>query len=145
MAGIACTAAGLLMPSAASAAPVTCSITATGVSFGAYDPRSATATDGVGSVTVTCDKSNTPSMILSSSTGQSGSYATRRMSSGAYTLNYNLYTTATRTIVWGDGSAGTSAPTLSATGTYTIYGRIPPLQNVGAGTYSDSVSVTITY
>jgi spore coat protein U-like protein len=137
---VALTAAGTAM-----AAPVSCSVSTTAVAFGTYDPHSGTATDGVGSITLSCDKNNAPTMTVGISTGQSGGYATRRMSAGAWTLNYNLYTSATRTTVWGDGSGGTSAPTPPGPGTYTIYGRIAPLQNVGAGSYSDSVSVTITY
>jgi spore coat protein U-like protein len=51
--------------------------------------------------------------------------------------------------VWGDGSAGTSTVPLrkvnrNRPATTTIYGRIPPGQNVSVGAYSDSVTVTIT-
>jgi spore coat protein U-like protein len=51
--------------------------------------------------------------------------------------------------VWGDGSAGTSTVLLRKVNrnrpvTTTIYGRIPPGQNVSVGTYSDAVTVTIT-
>lgn len=125
-------------------AAATCTVSTAGVAFGAYNPLNATATDGVGSVTVSCS-GNPGAMTLSSGTGQSGSYSARVMKSGTSSLNYNLYTTATRTTVWGNGTSGTSTRSLSAVGTYTVYGRIPALQNVSAGTYTDSVVVTLTY
>ena len=54
------------------------------------------------------------------------------------TLNYNLYTTASRITIWGDGTQGTSTvgPTaISQNGwqaTLTVYGRIPTVQDVSA-------------
>ena len=68
------------------------------------------------------------------------------MTSGAHTLNYNLYTTNTRTTVWGDSTAGTSK--VNANGTIvakTVYGRIPALQNAFVGSYSDTITVTIAF
>ena len=79
------------------------------------------------------------------------------MTSGAETLNYNLYTTAARNIVWGDGSGATqqvagaiSVPggaKVTVTATHTVYGRISAPQNVAAGTYvtTSPIVVTVTY
>jgi spore coat protein U-like protein len=131
-----------LWPARADAAH--CTVTTVSVAFGAYDPRAAAATDGVGSVIVSCS-GNPGSSTLSSTTGQSGTYSARVMTAGSYSLSYNLYTTSSRTTQWGDGSGGTAVLSLNSAGTYTIYGRIPALQNVGAGTYSDSIVVTLTY
>jgi spore coat protein U-like protein len=70
-------------------------------------------------------------------------------SSGGSTLNYNLFTTGAHAVVWGDGTSSTA--TLGNTGngaaqTLTIYGRIPAGQTtVPAGSYADTVAVTITY
>ena len=60
-------------------------------------------------------------------------------------MNYNLYTDATRTAVWGDG---VGASNVSATGTSVdlpIYGRIPARQTVPAKGYTDAITVTIDY
>jgi spore coat protein U-like protein len=71
------------------------------------------------------------------------------MTSGANLLNYNLYTTTARTTVWGNGTAGTGV--LAGTGTgivqaVTVYGRVASGQtSVPAGSYVDTVSVTVTY
>ena len=73
----------------------------------------------------------------------------RAMSNGPHSLAYNVYLDAARTIVWGDGSNGTSAygPVKPNPGTNTvwIYGRIFARQNVTVGTYSDTLTVTIVY
>ena len=121
-----------------------CTIGTTAVAFGQYDPRSATPDDGVGSVTLNCSAFRSASVSMS--TG-SGTYLQRKMTSGTNTLNYNLYTTSTRTIVWGNGTSGSSIVPLARnfTGTITVYGRIPAGQNVRAGTYTDTVTVTVTF
>lgn len=133
-----------LLGSSRAEAAASCTISTVGVAFGTYNPQSTTALDGVGSVTATCS-GNTATLVLSAGTGQSGSYSARVMNAGSFSLNYNLYTTSTRNVVWGNGSAGTATRTLPASGTYTIYGRIPALQNVGAGSYTDTVVVTLTF
>ncbi|HXS20313.1 MAG TPA: spore coat protein U domain-containing protein, partial [Steroidobacteraceae bacterium] len=76
----------------------------------------------------------------------SGTLTSRVMKSGGSQLDYNLYTNSTHTTIWGDGTSGTvkvSATSLGAT--YTVYGLIPALQNVPVGSYSDTVTVTVTY
>ena len=79
------------------------------------------------------------------STG-SGTYAARAMTSGSHQLLYNLYLDASYVTIWGDGTAGTGTLQDSTNkNTYTIYGRIPALQNAWVGSYSDTIVVTITY
>jgi spore coat protein U-like protein len=129
------------------AAPASaCTISTTSVAFGTYNPGSATALDGTGAVNLICPTSVRTGPVVSISTGNSGSYAPRRMNSGTNTLDYNLYTSATRVTVWGNGTAGTArvtAPRL--TSSTPIYGRIPAGQNVRAGTYTDTLTVTVTF
>ena len=132
-----------LLPAQAEAA-VSCTASTVAVAFGAYDPRNATATDGVGTLTISC-AGNAGSIVASSATGQSGTYTARVMKAGSFSLSYNLYTTTTRNVVWGNGSGGSVTRTLAGPGSYTIYGRIPPLQNVGAGSYTNTVNITITF
>jgi spore coat protein U-like protein len=132
-----------LLLAAAPAAAATCDVTPQGVAFGSYDPLAPAAFDGVGNVSVRCD-SAVP-FTLSLDPG-GGSYADRRMSGPAGTLHYNLYVDASRTIVWGDGSGGTTTMSGSGpTAEVPIYGRMPSRQNAGAGAYADTIVVTITY
>lgn len=120
----------------------TCSVTPQGVSFGSYDPLSASALDGVGNINVACDVA--VSFTVSLSAG-SGTFAERRMPSATSHLAYNLYTDASRSTVWGDGI---SASTVSGSGSnvdLSVYGRINALQNVPAESYSDTIAVTVSY
>jgi spore coat protein U-like protein len=129
----------------ATAAVASCTVSTTSVAFGAYDPQSSTALDGVGSVKTVCNSSTTSASIAISA-GNSGVFTTRTMKSGIYNLNYNLYTATTRTVIWGNGTTGNSTKSVGAgTVTSTVYGRITAQQNVGAGTYTDSLTVTVTF
>jgi spore coat protein U-like protein len=129
---------------AAPAHGVTCTFSsAPSVAFGNYNTKNASPTDSVGTIAITCGAA--PSGVAKLSAG-SGTYAQRRMTSGANTLNYNLYTTSARTQVWGDGTSGTGTVAFTKTNnSLSVYGRIPALQNAVPGTYSDSVVVTISF
>ncbi len=153
----------LMLSSSLAYAATNCTVGASGVSFGIYDPLLGSADDSTGQVSVTCTATfppivDTVNYTVSLSSGSSGSYATRRMQSGSSVLNYNLYTTSARSAgqIWGDttgGSANMSGsmtigfffwPT-THTDLLTIYGRIPAGQDVAAGTYADTIIVTVTF
>ncbi|HEU5286718.1 MAG TPA: spore coat U domain-containing protein [Sphingomicrobium sp.] len=133
-------AAGLLLLAASTAASAECEVSPQEVDFGAYDPLSATALNGVGNVQVTCDLPT--SFVVSLGPG-TGTVANRRMTGGAAQLNYNLYKDAARLFVWGEGLAGVS--TLGTNVQLTVYGRIPAGQTVPADVYVDSVAVTVDF
>jgi spore coat protein U-like protein len=122
------------------------------VAFGAYDPFAAGDMSAVGRVTVTCDKNNVLFTVALSSGGPGGFFP-RRMSSGADTLDYNLYTAPGGSIVFGDGTPGTQMMSATTTpvggGDFAanvwIYGRLPAGQNAAVGSYSATVFVTIYY
>jgi spore coat protein U-like protein len=137
----------LLLSGAAGAA--TCTVSTVPVAFGSYDPHSSTPTDGVGTINISCDRAPAVKPITIS-TGGSGTFTNRVMKNGAWNLNYNLYTSAARTQIWGNGTAGTTSVNYGGAGTgpsysITVYGRISASQNVGAGSYSDSLIVTIQF
>ncbi len=75
------------------------------------------------------------------------------MTNGSSQLQYNLYTTAARISIWGNGAGGTrslSPPIIQSIGLRriresTIYGRIPAGQNVRVGTYTDTMFVIVTF
>lgn len=150
-------AAGLV--SAPAWAAIGCDVSSNGVGFGDYDPLATAADDSTANVEVTCTRVilQDPFRVdytLSLSRGGSGSYAPRRMSSGANRLNYNLYRDAARAQVWGDGTASTGVVAgtanfnwfqTSQTNTHTAYGRMPALQNAATGSYSDTIVVTISF
>lgn len=130
----------LLCPSTQAAS---CTVTASGINFGNYDPFSNQSLDSAGIISVLCDVVATYSIALSPG---GGSFGSRRMADGGHDLLYNLYTDATLTTVWGDATADTAivgGTALSAD--HTVYGRIPARQNVNAGFYSDTIVVTLTF
>lgn len=135
----------LLSPEIAQAA---CSVDPTPVAFGVYSPFNVAPTDTAGTLRVTCSTATVGYTVLLSA-GGAGSYSPRRLSGGAHTLSYNLYTDPLRTMVWGDGSAGTASVTgafaLPGAIDHTVYGRLPAQQNVGAGVYSDTITATINF
>jgi spore coat protein U-like protein len=125
-----------------------CTISTTSVNFGSYDVFAGTPTDTTGTVSFTC--SGNADVTITLSKGASSSYNPRTLNGGADTLNYNLYKDAARTTVWGDGTGSTSTHTQTnvpnnTAQNLTIYGRIPASQDVRAGTYNDSVTVTIDF
>jgi len=130
-----------------------CNVTASGVNFGSYDAASSMPADSTGSVTVSCDR-NPPTdvTVTIGPSGNSGAFNPRSMrrGGGPDRLNYNLYTDASRIVVWGDGTSGTTAVRLRKVNrnrpvTATIYARTPPGQDVTPGVYQDSLVVTILY
>ena len=144
--------AALILPHVAHAQLLGCTAAATGLVFN-YVPSAGTPSDSAGSVSVTCNLISVVggSYTIGASTGY-GTYGSRHMTSGVNSLTYQLYTDSGHTVVWGNGTAGTSliAGSMSgfigsATNTSTVYGRIPPVQWVSAGAYADTIIVTITY
>ncbi|OGP49370.1 MAG: hypothetical protein A2Y79_09600 [Deltaproteobacteria bacterium RBG_13_43_22] len=126
--------------------------TVTDVNFGSYDVLSGLNNDSTGSLTVSCSGQTWTTVTTSiGASPNSGGFNPRQMlqASGTDLLNYNLYTNSTRTTIWGDGTQGTSTVTTSIHKNHpwngTIYGRIPPGLNVGIGTYSEALVVTINF
>ena len=122
-----------------------CAINIIGVNFGSYDVFNNTASDSTGNIDVKCPNGVVYTIGLSAG---NGTYEQRVMTSGANALNYNLYIAANRAVVW--GVANSDGATVSDSGTdmsvnHVVYGRIPPRQNVRAGSYSDTVNLIITF
>jgi spore coat protein U-like protein len=142
------TLAVVALPSPALAA---CTISTTGLNFGDYSVYSSTPLDAAGTITYRCT-GFTLVVLVTLSPGASGTYSARQMRRGstADRLEYNLYLNATRTTIWGDGTSGTSRyvgwlPTSNRNVNLAVYGRIPALQDVTVGTYTDTVIATIEF
>ena len=129
-----------LLPATAAA---NCSVSTTGVSFGAYDPFAAGHLDSAGTISISCDAPIAYAIALG--TG-AGSYALRTLLSGPHQLGYNLYSDSARTMLWGDGTGGSTVVTgQDSSAIHTVYGRIPARQNVHIGTYVDSLLITVSF
>ena len=126
-----------------------CTISTTALAFGSIDTLSAAAVTGTGGVAIACTNGSTWTATADVGAGAGATFASRRMTSGANTLAYSLYTDAGHTTVWGNGTSSTGTFTGTGSGStqnITVYGQIPGSQTgVPAGSYSDTVSVTVTY
>jgi spore coat protein U-like protein len=125
---------------------------ATNIDHGVYDPL-AGDDDATGAITVRCTKGTPYTVALNVGTG-GGSFVTRTLDGGGgETLGFNLYTTAARNVIWGDGTntsqtvPGTGAGLgIPETQSHTVYSRIPTGQTTAApSTYSSTIQVSITY
>jgi spore coat protein U-like protein len=72
--------------------------------------------------------------------------AQRLLANGGATVNYNLFQSAAYATIWGDTGAGLVSSTgTGADQTFNIYGRVPTQSTPAPGTYTDTVTVTVTY
>lgn len=104
--------------------------------------------DATGTVTVNCTNGVPYIIKLGIGTGAGARFSSRAMTAGTNLLDYTIYSTAAYTDFWGDGSG--SSVTVAGTGIGTsqlisAYGRIFAGQTPQPGTYSDTVSVTVSY
>jgi spore coat protein U-like protein len=126
-----------------------CSVSATALNFGAYNPASGTALTGTSTVSVYCTGGTPYTTALNVGSG-GGTFATRTLSGGGQTLNFNLYRDASYSQIWGDGTAstftvaGTGSGILTAN-TITVYGEVPVSQDKPIGTYTSTITVTVNY
>jgi spore coat protein U-like protein len=133
---------------AAHALITSCTVTASGVAFGTYTPL--TTLTSTGTVNLSCVVVLPETVSVALSTGASGSFALRTMTSSATTLAYNLYTTAANNVVWGDGTGGSQTVMLSlgiglpTMATATVYGLVPS-QDPAPGSYNDVITVSVSY
>lgn len=127
-----------------------CVVTTSPVAFGNVDVTLNQDIDNTGGISVTCTSGTAWAASADAGAGDTATLTNREMVNGANKLNYALYIDAGRTSVWGDGAEGATA-TISGTGTgsaqaSTIYARVPSGQTgLPAGSYTDTVVVTVTY
>jgi spore coat protein U-like protein len=141
----------------ATADAANCTVSATGVAFGTYIPTATGPTGSTGTVTVTCSATSEVvqySIALDVGQNSGGSFSNRRLQNGTSSLSYQIYTDATRTTVWGDGTGGTStvsdsyscASCTNQSRSYTTYGRLPGQQfSASPGPHTDTITVIVTF
>lgn len=124
---------------------VTCTVSATTLDFGAPAGFLTSNVDAASTITTTC-VSGTPYQI-GLNNGANASGATRRMAGGAEFISYELYRDSGRSQRWGN-TINTDTVTSTGTGlaqSTTVYGRVAPQTTPSPNTYSDTITVTVTY
>jgi spore coat protein U-like protein len=135
-----------------------CTVSATNIAFGAYDPADVNATtprDANGSVSVRCTRGTSTALATLSqganpATGSTCASPLRQMNGGGTErLRYDIYQETGRTVAWGcDTTNDLPIPTFTSSITpvvLTTFGRIPAGQDAAIGSYTDTVQVSVTF
>ena len=126
----------------------TCTInSASTLNFGNSIGVLAANVDQSSTIQVTCTNTTPYNIGLDAGTGSGATLAVRKLTSGGATINYSLYTTNGYSTVWGT-TIGTDTVAGTGNGTgqnYTVYGRVPPQAAPAPGTYTDTITLTVTY
>jgi len=98
-------------------------------------------------LTVTCSNTTPYNIGLDAGTVTGSTVAARLLSSGTANVSFQLYEDSGHTTVWGN-TIGTN--TLTGTGTgaaqsLTVYGQVPTQTTPAAGTYSSTVTMSVTF
>jgi spore coat protein U-like protein len=119
-----------------------CTIEATPMTFAGYSQT--TPTDTTSTATVQCTGT---SGTLNFTVGDGNNFTTsRQLTDGTNFLNYNISQTLGGATLVNTDQVATAVSAATGTGTVTLHGRIPSGQgNKPAGTYIDTVRLTLTY
>ena len=124
-----------------------CEVTATDLAFGTYAAQSGTPLQGTTLLRATCTPDLTYNIGLNEGTSPGATVNQRKMVSGTQSLNYQLYSDAARSSIWGN-TTGTDTVTGVGTGIaqdHTVFGAVPAAQIVPAGDYQDTITVRVYY
>jgi spore coat protein U-like protein len=119
----------------------TCSVTATAMAFGTYIPTAASA--NTSTISVTCTNGTPATFLLSAGSGTGATVTNRLLQNGTTMLPYGLFSNAAHST-----NFGTTPTTVNGTGSAvvtTVYGQILSAQYVTPGSYTDSITATVTY
>lgn len=134
-----------------------CQMSATAINFGTYIPGNGATLKANSSISIQCT-SGTATPTLALNAGASGGTMTNRLmlGPGGAKVQYNLYTSSSYSTVFGDGTGGSSTESVTiGTGSFTtpvqvtVYGEFLDSAanrlSAAAGTYTDTVTATLTY
>lgn len=126
-----------------------------GVAFGLYDPLSGAANNSSGRFAVACSRPfrfvgpfDPFPYSVNVSSGLHGTVTARKMSNGVDNLSYGLYQDSSRQTNLTSVSGSFHFPFLGVrdgSRLFDVYGRIPAGQLVSSGTYTDTITLTLTF
>lgn len=123
-----------------------CTVNATDLNFGTAGTLTANV-DTTNTISVQCSPGIPYTIGLSNGTAGGTSPTNRFMANGGNTTTYGIYRNIARSAPWGN-IIGTN--TMAGTGSgfnqnFTGYGRVPPQTTPPSGTYTDQITITLTY
>jgi spore coat protein U-like protein len=122
-----------------------CTVATSPLAFGTYS--SASTLNGSSTVSVTCTNTTPYNVGFDAGQATGATVTSRKMTNGAQTLAYALYQDAGHSTNWGN-TVGTDTVTGTGSGSaqnINIYGQIASGQSSAPGSYSDTITVTVTY
>jgi spore coat protein U-like protein len=124
-----------------------CSILATSLAFGNYSATGG-AVAATARITITCGNPTAYNLGLDAGTGIGATVAAREMTN-LFTnaeLSYGLFQDSGHSQVWGPNvGSNTVSGSSNVAPSLTVFGLIPTGQNSPTGSYSDTVTATISY
>ncbi|MDA7839808.1 spore coat U domain-containing protein [Luminiphilus sp.] len=132
---------------------MSCNISAAAMTFASYDPTASADNDATATITSTCTTGGAAVITMgqgnADKSGSTDASPLRAMFNAGNTeeLLYQVYSDSAGGTVWGNTAATGKAITADGTAqAFTAHGRIPKNQTgITAGTFTDSVAVTLTY
>ena len=143
----------ILAPAAARASVFNCVVSVPTVLFGTFTGSQITITS---TISLTCNGNGNNQIEIFASTGTSGTYSNRTMLNGANKLNYQLYSDAAHTMIFGNNAqhsfAGlvtmnfptNSPPAPPLTATFTMFAVLPAQAVPSSLPFIDTINLTFT-
>jgi spore coat protein U-like protein len=118
-----------------------CRVSAGNATLPDYDSTAGTTSEGTTTVDVTCTN-GTPYSVTLASTGNLW-----QLHSGTNTLTYEIFSDSSHAAAsaWNESAAVSGTGAGHGANHHTAYIRIPANQDAPEGTYSDTVTMTVTY
>jgi len=133
-------AAAIALP--AEAAPTCHSISVTPLAFGNYDVYNAAPVDSVGTISYSCPPPLVPTVTIDAGLAFAGGHRRMTLGAGVDFLSYDIYSNAARSTIWSSTPVFV-IPLINTS--VDFYGRVFALQDVSAGSYTDTVVVTFNF
>lgn len=124
-----------------------CTVTASPLNFGNGVGLLTTAVNATSTLGVQCSNGTPYNVGLDAGTNAGGNINARKMVLAGNNITYQLYQNSARSTVWGNtiGSNTVAGTGSGNTQSLTVYGQVPAQATPPAGTYNDTVNVTVTY
>ncbi|HEY1804810.1 MAG TPA: spore coat U domain-containing protein [Terracidiphilus sp.] len=122
-----------------------CTVSATSLAFGNYTGALNSTTS---TISAKCTSGTAYTVGLSAGLATGATVTNRSMTGpGSALLKYDLYSNSGHTTNWGNTSATNwvSGTGNGSTQNLTVYGQIPAAQYVTPGSYTDTITVSVTY
>lgn len=139
---------GSYFPFLVSAAVVSnCFVSASPLNFGNSVGLLTSVVTATTSLGVQCSYNTAYNVGLDGGQNSGSNINARKMVLGASSIAYQLYKNSGRTTVWGNtvGSNTVAGTGNGNTQSLTVYGSVPAQVTPPAGTYNDTITVTVTY